>query len=88
MDNRRQSDAYLELLQSIKEDLHSVKEELASHLSSPGHQYLDILMVKEAKRAALWDAIIEKTISGLIYSMLAACAVGLWAWLKEHFKWQ
>lgn len=80
MENRRATDVHLELLTEIKQGLDS-------HLTSPGHQYLDVLMAREAKRAKLWDAIIEKTLSGLVYSMVVACFVGLVAWVKEHFKW-
>lgn len=73
-------DKHLELLTEIKKGLES-------HLSSPGHLYLEALMTREAKKAKLWDAIIEHSLASLVYSMLIAIVVSMGAYMKEHWKW-
>lgn len=80
MEDRRATDVHLEVLMEIKEGL-------SNHLSSPGHQYLQILMAREAKRQKLWDAIIEKTLAGLVYSMLVTVLGAMWFYVKDHWKW-
>lgn len=87
MNNRRQEDPHLEILQTIKVDMDLVKEGLHAHLNSPAHQYIDALMAREAKRQKLWDAIIEKTLAGLVYSMLIVVLSNMWIYIRDHWKW-
>ena len=87
------TDVHLELLRSIKDEIMSVKQDLLTHVHTEtaenhreGHEYLDMLMIREAKRSKLWDAIIEKTISSLLYSALVGIVIAIGSYFKDHYK--
>ena len=50
------------------------------------HEYLDLLLQKEKDRAALRQAIIEKTLAGLIWAAIAAVGHRIALYWLEHFK--
>jgi hypothetical protein len=47
---------------------------------------LDLLVTRERRRAALWSAVIEKTLAGLVWAGIVAMCVGLWHYIKDELK--
>lgn len=84
-------------VKEVRDDLNNVRNELAQHIKDEmtlfqghdnSHIFLSALMEREAKRVKFRDAVIEHSLSSLVWSMLVATALGIWAYLKDHFKWQ
>lgn len=47
---------------------------------------LDLLVERERRRAALWSAVIEKTLAGLVWAGIVAMVLGLWQYVKAELK--
>jgi hypothetical protein len=50
------------------------------------HAYIDTVLEREAERAAIRRAVIEKSLGGLVWSGLVGVAIAVWAYIKEHLK--
>ena len=68
-------EAYSTILEKLDEDFWKKHD---SH-----HEYVEILIAKEAKKLKLWDAIIEKTITSLIWSAIVFVAYAIWNFLTK-----
>jgi hypothetical protein len=77
-----------ELLQKNNELLQKLIDRYDSPTHEAEHNYIRAVMVREEKKQKLWDAIIEKSVASLAWSFIVAVAVGLWTYLKDHWKWQ
>ena len=91
-ERRRVSDQELLALQDIQHDLHDLKEAVNSHVKTEGahlsdeersirkkhHEYLEIVLEREAKKAKLIDAIIEKTLVSLLASLVMFIVFAVW----------
>jgi hypothetical protein len=47
-------------------------------------EWLDMLIAREAKKAAFQQAIIDKTVTALVWSALAGLGLVLWTMFKEY----
>lgn len=79
--NRLSDELTIQILESIKQDLHDVKSDVASHkevladtvLSNQERTlFVDMLIKREEKKNKVRDAIIEKTLSGLAWMTVVA----------------
>lgn len=84
-----------QLLGSIQADVHSLKEELSQHIlvdteameaHKDHHNYIEILIKKEEQRIAFRQAIIEKTVSSLLWSASVGTLALLWQFIKDHWR--
>ena len=78
-EERRHTDReLLEMIKSLDKDVASIYEILHSEAYLKRTVYLDKLIERENSRAALRKAIIEKTLSSLIWSMLVAATYAIY----------
>lgn len=50
------------------------------------HDYIDVVMAREAERTAVRRAVIEKSLAGLVWSGMVALGAAVWAYIKDHLK--
>lgn len=50
------------------------------------HEFLDALMEREARRAAVQQAIIEKSLAGLVWSAMVGIGLAVWQYLRDHIR--
>lgn len=50
------------------------------------HDYVEIVLQREAERSALRRAVIEKSLGGLVWSAILGLGAAVWSYLKEHLK--
>jgi len=50
------------------------------------HDYIDVVMAREAERTAVRRAVIEKSLAGLVWSGVVALGAAVWAYMKDHLK--
>lgn len=58
----------------------------AANFESRYEKLLDLLVERERRRAALWSAVIEKTLAGLVWAGMVAMVLGLWQYVKNELK--
>ena len=96
VEDRRATDLITnQLLEAIREDVHAVSSELYKHIEkeeamssihSEEHTFIRMLIKREEKKIALWDAVIEKTLSSLVWGALVGLGIACWAYLKGAIK--
>lgn len=78
-------------LYHIRDDIRSVREDMKSYLimsntltegNNKRNEFVDLLIAREVKRDKFKDAIIEKTIAGLIWAFLVFVGVAIVAYVK------
>lgn len=78
-----------ELLMEIKTDIKAVSEKLEQHITDPklkaAYEYTSLCMVREGRREKLYQAVVEKSLAGLVYSAIAALFVAVAAYIKAHW---
>jgi hypothetical protein len=85
--NRRKSDPTIEILNGIQADVHVLKEQMQFHeMHSDHHKYISLLLKKEEQKIAFRQAIIEKTLSSLIWVFLCGIGYAVLDSLKDYFK--
>ena len=50
------------------------------------HNYIDVVMEREAERSAVRRAVIEKSLAGLVWSGMFAFGAAIWNYMKDHIK--
>ncbi|MES2346598.1 MAG: hypothetical protein V4641_03415 [Pseudomonadota bacterium] len=57
-----------------------------AELHEKHHQYLDAILAREATRAKRWEAVIEKSLAGLVWAAIAWIGAMAVAYFKDHWK--
>lgn len=96
VDDRRATDLITnQLLEAIREDVHSVSSELYKHIEkeeklsvvrAEESTFIQMLIRREEKKIALWDAVIEKTLSSLVWAAFIGLGVAFWEYIKGAIK--
>ena len=69
------------------EDLEEGMKRIVPNQDYEGHSmYHQMLIDKERRRAKLVDSIVEKTLSGLIWSAVLAVGLAVWSYIKLELK--
>lgn len=64
---------------------HSVQAALPHTMPSAKQlEWLDLLIARETKKAQLQQAIIEKTMTALVWSVIAGFGIAVWTVLREY----
>lgn len=50
------------------------------------HNYIDIVMQREAERTMIRRAVIEKSLAGLVWSGMVAFGAAIFSYVKDHLK--
>lgn len=50
------------------------------------HDFLAVLMERESRRAARDQAIIEKTLAGLVWAAVVGLGLAIWEYLRNHLR--
>lgn len=66
--------------------LYHLPQEELDKIHASHHKYIDVLIEREEQRIAFRQAIIEKTLSSLLWSVMAGTGVLLWQGFMSHFK--
>lgn len=73
-----------------QEEILSALQTLISKFDSPQHeeehQYIRLAMTREAKKSKLYDAIIEKSLASLAWSVLVGIGTAVFMYIKDHIK--
>jgi hypothetical protein len=48
------------------------------------HEYITLVLNREAKKAERWEAVIQKSLAGLVWSALSAVVVAVWTYMQDH----
>lgn len=93
-EERRITDSItVQLLESIKEDVHDLKTQVKDHIAEEEvveqadidrRVFIDMLIKREAKRNLVIDAIIEKTLTGLIWAAILFIGYSMLEYIKNH----
>jgi hypothetical protein len=95
-EERRYDGVTVTFLEKISDDLHEVRQEIRDHVkweesvSTVNHKrsdFVDMLIERETKRNKVRDAIIEKTITGLVWAMVVFVGVAVVTYIKGYLKW-
>lgn len=95
---RREINAVAEMTTSIERRVDNVQEELTAKMaealksavaslpmpSEEEREYLRLATRAAARREKLQQAIIDKTLTAMVWTLLAGLAVGLWTLVKEY----
>lgn len=79
--------ALVEAILTLKKDVDEIKASLGEYDKESHkleHDYIKLVIEREKDRAALRRAIIEKTLSSLIWSGLVAIGIALWQTYSGH----
>jgi len=49
-------------------------------------EYLKLCLLREKRKSKLQEAVIEKTIGGLVWSGLIFLGLAIWQYMREHLK--
>jgi len=86
MDNQ---DLTHELLTEIKRDIKIVSETLEKHMTDPNlraaYEYTSLCMAREARKERLYQAIVEKSLAGLVYATIIGIGAAIVAYVKAHW---
>lgn len=77
-ERRTSSTELLSMIKTVEKEVTGILEILNSEAYIKRTQYLDYLIDKEKNRAALRKAIIEKTLSSLIWSLLVGASYAIY----------
>ena len=73
-----EQDLLFEYLKTISEEISHIKETINSDAHREEHEYLKALIKREKERADLRKAIIEKSVSGLIWTFIITSVTFIW----------
>ena len=73
-----EQDLLFEYLKTISEEISHIKETLNNEVHKEEHEYLKALIKREKDRADLRKAIIEKSVSGLIWTFIITSVTFIW----------
>lgn len=88
-DRRKEDIEYLVRLESKVEKLEEILGTVVKKMSDEHdlhHDYIKRVLEREDRKAKLHQAIIEKTLSSLVWSTLVGIALLVWNSLKDHWK--
>jgi hypothetical protein len=94
-ERRQSSETQTELLSKIQIDVSSLQQDMVERkeleerltlIHADHHKYIETLIKKEEQRIAFRQAVIEKTVSSLLWSGLTGIGFLLWQSLKVYIK--
>ena len=68
----------------LAEHLRSIAPDPDRH--NKEHDFIGALMEREARRAAVQQAIIEKSLAGLVWSAMVGLGLAVWQYLNDHIR--
>ena len=95
MERRQTPQEQITILSKIQEDVHALQEDMQerkeledklSLIHADHHKYIEALIKKEEQRIAFRQAIIEKTLSTLLWSMITGLGYLIWQGIKNYTK--
>lgn len=84
MTTERRTD-HMERFNRIEEKIDKLSARVCIH--EDHHDYIAIAMAREARKESFHRAIIEKTMSSLIWSSIVGLGYLVWQGITSHWKW-
>ncbi len=82
--DRRKSSRIDEIVEQAVQSAIEKARVIDPEIHEQHHEYLTIVLAREAKRAQRWEAIVDKSLAGLAWAAIAGLATALWTYAKEH----
>lgn len=75
-----------EKIEKMGDKLSDLAESKADPLIIGQQQFIQTLMLREERKAAMWRTVAEKTLAGVVWMILVGVALSVWSYLRDHLK--
>jgi len=75
-----------EKIEKMGDKLSDLTESKADPLIIGQQQFIQTLMLREERKAAMWRTVAEKTLAGVVWMILVGVALSVWSYLRDHLK--